>query len=114
MQTLSAMLVLHKITAQKAKIFRCFALLFFCLTAPFLSMQNPLTQASYHADERLMTMGDWRIVKLWGRYSEGRAVFTSQAGNSFKVPFKTERMVSAVELRVYEYRGVAEERLFIP
>lgn len=111
MQTLSAMLVLHKITAQKAKIFRCFALLFFCLTAPFLSMQNPLTQASYHADERLMTMGDWRIVKLWGRYSEGRAVFTSQAGNSFKVPFKTERMVSAVELRVYEYRGVAENTL---
>lgn len=81
------------------------ALLLFVLLAPLLSMPQPFTTSTYHADARLEADGNWRTVTLWARYTEGRAIFTQKQGATLTLPFSKKRIVHSVEMRLHNYRG---------
>lgn len=77
----------------------------FLLLAPFLSMPEPFTTSTYHADAGFESDEAWRTVSLWARYSEGRAVFTQKPEATIHVDLAAERTIQSIQMRLHNYRG---------
>ncbi|WP_018998498.1 acyltransferase family protein [Hirschia maritima] len=54
-------------------------------------------------DADIEKSGDWRVVNLFGRYTEGRASFTGNVNSTGSVNFDKEKTAERVVFRIYDY-----------